>query len=205
MGSSNENSAYGPVHNPRALDATGRVERRLGCGGCGGLRRDVAGLGHRRIDPSAGGILRRGWRTAHLRTRLALRPHRLRLVAGPAWGRSPPTCATRPPCSALSPVKTRRTQPVPTSPWRLCRRTGEACCGPAHRRSHGVLRRGTERGDSRRHRARAGRSARGRLRGEDDRAAAHPLRHPDLLRDCDGGGLGQPLSLRRRALRAEGG
>ena len=41
----------------------------------------------------------------------------------------------------------------------------------------------------------------GRLRDQEGLAAAYQVRDSHLLRDCDGGGLGQPLALRRRALR----
>ncbi len=43
MGSSNENSAYGPVLNPRgARSRSRRIERRVGGSGCSGLLRDLA-------------------------------------------------------------------------------------------------------------------------------------------------------------------
>ena len=60
MGSSNENSAFGPVRNPWATRSHARrVERRIGGGRGGALRAARARLGHRRIDPAAGVVLRR--------------------------------------------------------------------------------------------------------------------------------------------------
>ena len=82
MGSSNENSAYGPVRNPaRVGSRSGRIIRRQRGGGCGGLLRGFAGHGYGRVDPAAGSLLRRGRRTANLRPRQPLRPDRVWLVA----------------------------------------------------------------------------------------------------------------------------
>ena len=61
MGSSNENSAWKPVHNPRDLIAcSGRIVGRV-CRCCGGgYGGGDAGLGHRRFHSPARLVLRRG-------------------------------------------------------------------------------------------------------------------------------------------------
>ena len=77
-----------------------RLERRIGRRRRGADGAARARLRHRRIDPPAGGALRRRRAQADLRPRLALRPARVRLVARSDW-----------------PVRARRS---PTRRWR-CR------------------------------------------------------------------------------------
>ena len=112
MGSSNENSAYGPVLNP--WDRCARARRLLrGLGG--GRRRRPRALRdrdrHRRLDPPAGGALRDRRAEADLRGDLALRDDRLRLLARPVRAADPRRHRRRPAARGDAGAGTPATRP----------------------------------------------------------------------------------------------
>ena len=84
MGSSTENSAYGPTQEPVGPDArSGRIRRRLGGGGGGGARAVGARLRHGRLDQAAGRALRQRRLAPDVRHRVALRRRRVRVEPRP--------------------------------------------------------------------------------------------------------------------------
>ena len=146
MGSSNENSAFGPTRNPWDLDAhAGRLVRRAAPprsrrGWCrarsAATRAARSASPPRSPAPSASSR-----RTAASRATASSRSRRASTRSAP----SRPTCAARRACSRSSPATTRATR------RRSTRRSQdyEAACGaerrgPAHRRARRVLRRGLD-------------------------------------------------------------
>ena len=86
MGSSTENSAFGPTRNPWALGSHARrIERRIGRRRRRALRARGTRLGHRRLDSSARRAERRRRPQADLRPRLALRAAGVCIVARSDW------------------------------------------------------------------------------------------------------------------------
>ncbi len=166
--------------------------------------RDDAGrarLGHRRLDPPAGGALRRRRREAHVRPRVALGPRRVRVEP-----RSDRAVRARRALRRARARHDRRPRPGRRDQHRHAGRRARGRLrprseGPPPRRPRGVFREGP-RPRRRGQRPRGHRLARvARLHRDTGPPASHPLRDRDLLRDRDRRVLVEPLALRRRALR----
>ena len=208
MGSSTENSAFGPTHNPWDTRADpGRVRRRLG-GGAGRVR-GAAGHRHRhrRLDPAARRGHRHGRGQADLRRHLPLRGGGDGLQPGHPRPMRPQRARRRPAARG-----DRRPRPARLD---LDRRPGAGrgrrrprpatsrACGSAWSRSSPAT--GTRPGVEQRF-ARGGRPAGGAGRG--GRRGVLPalrLRPAGLLPDHAQRGVVEPRPVRRDALRAAGG
>jgi hypothetical protein len=179
-----------------------RLLRRLRGGGRRGAGTGGDGDRHGRFDPPARGTVRHHRHQAQLRPRIA--PGHGRLCLEPRPGRA--DGAQR---RGLRPAAGGDGRPRPArlhlrrSPRRGLRGgPGTAPGRPAHRRAAGVFRR-RPLGRGGRDRARGAghlRAARRHARGY--HAAAYAPGDSRLLHRCAGGGLHQPVALRRRALRA---
>ena len=201
MGSSNENSGFGPGAEPvgpraRARRLERRQRRRRGG------RHGAVGDRHRhgRLDPPAGLAVRDRRHEAHLRRGQPLRDDRLRLVARPVRpaharrdGRRDPASATsrgRDPCDSTS-LGIPGEIPLPSAERLDGLRFGV----------WGMEEPGLEPGVADSVRATLARIEELGGEREGDRAAERAPRHRRLLRDRARRGERQPRPLRRRALR----
>ncbi len=183
----------------------GGIERRVGGRGRGRLRPARARLRHRRFDPPARGAVRCGRREAHVRRGVALRAHRVRVVARP--DRSVRGDGRRRGAAPRSDRRLRRVRlHVDRPPGPVARRR-------SRRRCIGAARRHRRRDDrDRRHRTarpRVGARSRrrvggGRRQGRHGLGAVGHLRDLRVLPDRAGGSVVEPGALRRRALRVAG-
>ena len=206
MGSSNENSAYGPVLNPRALDrvpggssggsaaavAADFAVATLGTDTGGSIRQPAAFCGVVGVLPTYGRVSRYG----------------LIAFASSLDRVGPLTKNVKDAATVLQVIAGQRCYGcdfVGSSGGRLCWRAGEAGGGASDRRAGGVLWRGAGSGDSRLRLMVFCWSEDGGMRGEAGQSAAHKVRDPDLLRDCDGGGFVEPVAVRWGAVRVQGG
>ena len=181
MGSSNENSGYGPVRNPVSLDhVPGGLQRRVGGGGGFGDGGGHAWHRYRRIDSSAGVVLRRRWHDAQLRG-----VSRYGLIAfASSLDRVGPFAGTVHDAAILFgslSVMIRWTPPRRVARPRLHRGSRSIGGGLACRRTDRVLWRGHRSGGTRRGGGGDRRAARGGLPHPRGVPAAHRLRGCDLL------------------------
>ena len=181
----------------------GWVEWWFGGRGRGGIRTARAGVRHGWFDPPARGAVRRGGREADVRSGVAVRTHRVRVVA--RSDRSVRGDGRRRGASARSDRRSRPERLHVDRPARARARRR------ARRRRIGIADRHRRRddGDRRDRAGRPRRGARGRggagsggREGRHGVGALRDVRHRRVLPDRAGGSVVEPRALRRCAVRA---